>query len=86
MTALIPADGPTAAPLIAELRRADARQRAASAVNAELTGLYWQVGQRIHREILGSQRAGYGEEVGSTLRRQLSRAPLNVLTGRICLV
>lgn len=60
--------------LIADLRQliADARQRAATAVNAELTGLYWQVGQRIHREILGSQRAGYGEEIVSALARQLT--------------
>ena len=73
MSALIPSDGPTIA-LIAELRQliADARLRVASAVNAELTGLYWQVGQRIHREVLGSQRAGYGEEIVSTLSRQLS--------------
>lgn len=60
--------------LITEIRQliADARFRAASAVNAELTGLYWQVGNRIHREILGSQRAEYGEEIVSTLSRQLT--------------
>jgi len=70
MSALTPTD--TA--LIAEVRQliADARLRAASAVNAELSGLYWQVGQRIHREILGSRRAGYGEEIVSTLSRQLT--------------
>jgi predicted nuclease of restriction endonuclease-like (RecB) superfamily len=64
---------PTHATLVAEVRHliADARLRAAAAVNAELTGLYWQVGQRIHREILGSQRAGYGDEIVSTLSRQL---------------
>jgi hypothetical protein len=74
MSALIPDNGSTAAALIAEVRQliADARLRAASAVNAELSGLYWQVGQRIHSEILGSQRAGYGEEIVSTLSRQLT--------------
>ena len=74
MSALIPDEGPTVATLVAEVRQliADARLRAASAVNAELTGLYWQVGQRIHREILGSRRAGYGEAMVSTLSRQLS--------------
>ena len=65
---------PTHATLVDDLRHliADARLRAAMAVNAELTGLYWQVGQRIHREILGSQRAGYGEEIVSALARQLT--------------
>ena len=53
---------PTHAALVTEVREriTDARLRAAVAVNAELTCSYWQVGQRIHREVLGSQRAGYG--------------------------
>ena len=38
-------------------------QRAASAVNAELTLLFWRIGQRIHTEVLAGQRAGYGEEI-----------------------
>ena len=61
------------ASLIGDLRRliVDARLRAAASVNAELTGLYWRVGQRIHTDILGSQRAGYGEEIVSALGRQL---------------
>lgn len=59
--------------LVAELRHLieSARRRAALAVNAELTLLYWQVGERIHREILGGQRAGYGDEVVAVLARQL---------------
>jgi len=81
MSALIPDNGSTAATLIA-----DARLRAASAVNAELSGLYWQVGQRIHREVLGSRRAGYGEEIVSTLSRQLSASLMSTLTRRIRLV
>lgn len=65
---------PTHASLAAEIRQliADARMRAAAAVNAELTLLYWRVGQRIHREILGSQRASYGDEIVSALGRQLT--------------
>lgn len=65
---------PAPATLVAEVRQliADARLRAAAAVNAELTGLYWQVGRRIHQEILGNQRAGYGEQVVSALARQLT--------------
>jgi predicted nuclease of restriction endonuclease-like (RecB) superfamily len=48
-----------------------ARQRAAVAVNAELTLLYWQIGTRIRADVLGDQRAGYGQEIVSTLSRQL---------------
>ena len=49
------------------------RQRAASAVNAELTLLFWRIGQRIHTEVLDGQRAGYGEEILPTLAEQLAR-------------
>lgn len=49
-----------------------AKQRAAAAVNSELTLLYWQLGNRIHREILGQERAGYGEQIVSSLGRQLT--------------
>lgn len=48
------------------------RQRAASAVNAELTLLFWRIGHRIHTEVLAGQRAGYGEEILPTLAAQLS--------------
>ena len=49
------------------------RQRVASAVNAELTLLFWRIGQRIHTEVLAGQRAGYGEEILPTLAEQLVR-------------
>ncbi|MBX9799506.1 MAG: hypothetical protein K2Y13_08610 [Burkholderiaceae bacterium] len=48
------------------------RQRVASTVNAELTLLFWQIGQRIHTEVLAGQRAGYGEEILPTLAEQLA--------------
>lgn len=48
-----------------------ARQRAASAVNSELTMLYWRIGQRIHIQVLEGRRADYGEEVVLTLAAQL---------------
>ncbi|RXT65837.1 MULTISPECIES: PDDEXK nuclease domain-containing protein [Gammaproteobacteria] len=48
-----------------------ARQRAASAVNSELTMLYWRIGQRIHTQVLEGRRADYGEEVVSTVAAQL---------------
>lgn len=47
------------------------RQRAALAVNAELTLLFWHIGQRIHTEVLAGQRAGYGEEILPSLAAQL---------------
>lgn len=48
-------------------------QRAASAVNAELTLLFWRIGQRIHTEVLAGQRAEYGEEIMLSLAEQLVR-------------
>jgi predicted nuclease of restriction endonuclease-like (RecB) superfamily len=49
-----------------------ARYRAAQAVNTELVLLYWGIGNRIRRDILGEERAGYGEQIVSTLSRQLT--------------
>lgn len=48
-----------------------ARERAAVAVNQELVLLYWRVGQRIHTELLGEQRAAYGQETVAMLSAQL---------------
>lgn len=50
----------------------NARQRAAMAVNAELTLLYWQIGQRIRRDVLNDQRADYGAAVITSLAAQLT--------------
>lgn len=50
-----------------------ARQRAAVAVNRELVLLYWDIGQRIRVEILGEERAEYGERIVQTLSGQLSQ-------------
>lgn len=60
--------------LVADLRRliAEARWQAAAAVNVALTLLYWRVGDRIQREVLGNERAGYGEEIYATLSRELA--------------
>jgi predicted nuclease of restriction endonuclease-like (RecB) superfamily len=60
--------------LLADLRQLieHARHAAAVAVNAGLTLMYWHVGQRIGTEVLGGQRAGYGEEVVATVSRQLT--------------
>ncbi len=50
---------------------AEARRQTTVAVNMGLTLLYWRIGQRIHREVLGSERAAYGEQIVVTVSRQL---------------
>jgi predicted nuclease of restriction endonuclease-like (RecB) superfamily len=61
-------------PLVAEVRAliVSTRQAVATAVNASLTTLYWQIGTRIRREMLREKRAGYGEEILQTLSGKLS--------------
>jgi predicted nuclease of restriction endonuclease-like (RecB) superfamily len=49
----------------------DARRQTAAAVNFGLTALYWRIGNRIQREVLGNERATYGEQIVATLSRQL---------------
>lgn len=49
----------------------EARQKTARTVNAGLTLLYWQVGDRIQREILQERRAEYGAEIVLALSTQL---------------
>ena len=61
--------------LLAELRLliGVARRQASLAVNTALTLLYWRVGDRIRREVLGKQRAEYGEQILATLSQELVR-------------
>ncbi|KYN86535.1 nuclease [Vibrio cidicii] len=49
-----------------------AKQRAAVAINNEITLLYWQVGNRIRQEVLGGGRADYGKQVIATLATELT--------------
>jgi predicted nuclease of restriction endonuclease-like (RecB) superfamily len=49
----------------------ETRSSVATVVNAGLTLLYWQVGKRIQTEVLKGGRAAYGDEIVSTLSRQL---------------
>lgn len=60
--------------LLRELRNLiqSTRSGLAQAVNSALVRLYWQVGERIRTEILKSGRAAYGEQIVSTLSRQLA--------------
>lgn len=61
-------------PLLADVRLLidAARQRVASTVNAELTQLYWQIGNRVNVELLQGQRAAYGKQVILELAKQLT--------------
>lgn len=70
MSAIVPSD----VPLLAEIRQLidAARQRVAVTVNAELTLLYWRIGQRISAEILRGERAQYGGEVLKKLAQALT--------------
>jgi hypothetical protein len=63
-------------PLYAELRTliASSRQRLAGAVNAELTRLYWTLGQRLCAKVLGgAERATYGDQLINRVGEQLAQ-------------
>jgi predicted nuclease of restriction endonuclease-like (RecB) superfamily len=49
----------------------EARQLVSVTVNSGITILYWNVGLRINKEILGNKRAGYGKEIIISLSRKL---------------
>ena len=61
-------------PLFVDLRELiiSARQQVAQVVNSGLTMLYWQVGNRIRRDILKKKRAEYGAEILQALSAKLS--------------
>ena len=50
----------------------EARQTVAISVNATTTVLYWNIGERVNREVLGNKRAEYGKEVVKSLSRNLT--------------
>ena len=47
------------------------KSHVARSVNSSVVLLYWKIGERIHREILGTDRAEYGEEVIKHLAKEL---------------
>jgi len=59
--------------LLGEIRQMieEARAAVAATVNVGLTMLYWRIGGRVGQEILKGSRAEYGEEIVSTVSRQL---------------
>ena len=63
----------TSQDLIQDLRQIieDARGHLASTANYELTMMYWHIGERINREVLGNQRAEYGKQIVAQVAQQL---------------
>jgi predicted nuclease of restriction endonuclease-like (RecB) superfamily len=59
--------------LIEDVRQiiGEARRSVATTVNASLTLLYWRIGKRIVNELLGKERAAYGQQIVVSLARQL---------------
>ena len=64
---------PTNTLLIDDIRQIinQARNQVAVNVNAELTLMYWHIGERINREVLGNERAEYGKQIVATVSQQL---------------
>jgi len=60
--------------LLGDIRKLieETRSAVARTVNTGLTMLYWRIGKRINEELLKGKRAEYGEEIVSTLSRQLT--------------
>ena len=63
----------TSQDLIQDLRQIieDARGHLATTANYELTMMYWHIGERINREVLGNQRAEYGKQIVAQVAQQL---------------
>lgn len=49
------------------------RQKVAATVNAGMTLMYWHIGERINREVLGGERAAYGKQIVATLSQELTK-------------
>ncbi len=49
----------------------ETRRNLTTVVNSSLTLMYWHVGKKINDELLGNERAKYGENIVSALGRQL---------------
>ena len=60
--------------LFADIRQLieSAKTQVAATVNSAMTMMYWHIGDRINRELLGGERAAYGKQVIATLSQQLT--------------
>jgi hypothetical protein len=59
--------------LVTDLRKMidESRQVVSQTVNSALVWLYWNIGKRIREDVLKKERAEYGEQIVSSLGRQL---------------
>ena len=59
--------------LIQDLRQIidQARGHVAATANYALTMMYWHIGERINRDVLGNERAEYGKQIIATASQQL---------------
>jgi len=48
-----------------------ARGHVAATANYALTTMYWHIGERINREVLGNERAEYGKQIVAQVATQL---------------
>ncbi len=66
--------GSVPAELINDLRQIidSARSRVAATANYELTAMYWNIGNRINRDMLNNERAEYGKQIVAQLATKLS--------------
>ena len=69
--------------LMTDLRQIidEARIHVASTANYELTMMYWHIGERINRVVLGNERATYGKQIVPQVATQLP--PRDVLIQQI---
>lgn len=69
----ISAMGAVVGNLMTDLRQIidEARIHVASTANYELTMMYWHIGERINRDVLGNERATYGKQIIATVSRLL---------------
>lgn len=59
--------------LFADIRQMieTAKSQVASTVNSAMTLMYWRIGDRINREVLGGERAAYGKQIIAQLAQNL---------------
>ena len=50
----------------------ESKTKEAAVANAEITILFWNIGNRINEDVLGNARAQYGKQIVVTLSRQLT--------------
>ncbi len=60
--------------LLSEIRQLieSTKYQVAVAVNSAMTLMYWHIGDRINRELLGGERAAYGKQIVANLSKDLT--------------